>query len=474
MSKTANSLLKKLFGFSVGPVVGAIIGFITLPVTTWLVAPEEFGKAAMFTLAFSMLRMFFYLGIDVAFIREFHAVENKIKLYWDSLTVPMVISVFFSLFLLFYSSFISNLLFESNQPLVMRALAISLPFAVIERFSLQVVRMQERGKLYSFLSILRQFSKFVFIVSLVLIFEGNFKYIVIAQVLSIIIQTLTNIFFIKEYWISYQKFEWKRFKPLLLFGLPFIPTAIIEWVFNGFDKVALRKWANFEEIGIYSAGFKIFSVMGILKNSFNTFWIPTSYKWHEQEEGLSKYQMVNNIITSIMFLFGACLILLRKYIFLLLAKDYRDAAIILPFLLFIPILQTIKSTTASGISLSRKTYVLIPIYIVTTLLNIIGNILLVPQWGALGAAIATGGAFIITFWLYTIVSRKLWRIKLKFNHMIFNNVVFIIYAALSLKNNYIIDIIGFIIILIINLKYILYLSSKIPYRKLTLKRIRSL
>ena len=41
-----SSLLK----FAIGPLGGAMIGFITVPVTTWLVDPEQFGLTTMFTL----------------------------------------------------------------------------------------------------------------------------------------------------------------------------------------------------------------------------------------------------------------------------------------------------------------------------------------------------------------------------------------------------------------------------------------
>lgn len=466
MKDTANVFLKRLINFSIGPVAGAFISFITLPVTTWLIMPEEFGKAAMFMLAYSMVSMFLYLGIDVAFIREFNAKEDKIKLFWNSLTVPLTLSVLFSFIILINGRLISQLLFSSYQEVVMKALAVSLPFAVISRFNLIVVRMQERGKLYSFLSILRQLSKFVFTIVLVLSFEKTFVYIVIAQVASIFLQTIVTAYFIRDYWLSPRKLDWNLFKMLLLFGLPFIPTALIEWVLNGFDKVALRKWADFNEIGLYSAGFKIVSLMAIVKTSFATFWGPTAYRWHESGEGKEKFQIVNNLITSTMFIFGAFIVLFRKLIFGILASDYRSAAVIVPFLLFIPILTTIKSTTVSGITISRKTYTLIPIYIISTIVNVLGNWWLVPKYGALGASIATGFSSIITFWISSLVSRRLWRIKLSFNNMIINNIVFLIFAFVSLLHNVFLDLLFTIIIVGINYKSFVYLNKKFPIRKI--------
>jgi O-antigen/teichoic acid export membrane protein len=464
IKENVNSFVKRFLNFSIGPLAGAFIGFITLPVTTWLILPEEFGKVAMFTLAFSMISMFLFLGIDVAFVREFNAKKDKIQLFWNSLTAPLTLSIFISIILLFNEEYISRILFDSHNSSVMYSLAISLPFSVIVRFNMLVVRMEERGKLFSMLTILQQLSKFIFVIILVIIFERTFVYIVIAQITSVILQSLVTIYFVKHYWISPRKIEWTLFKLLFLFGLPFIPTAIIEWVFNGFDKIALRKWADFSDIGLYSAGFKIVALLSIIKSSFTTFWIPTAYRWHDSGEGKKKFQAVNNVITSLLFILGALVVLFRNVIFIVLADDYQSASIIIPFLLFLPILGTIKSTTGAGIVLSRKTYYLIPIYITSTIANIIGNWILVPNYGAMGASIATGISFIITFWLFTIVSRKLWRIKLSFELMIINTIAFLFFAFISLLQNVYFEILSVIVIILINYKSIIYLQKKIPVK----------
>jgi len=49
------NFIKSFFQFSIGQWVAALISFITTPITTWLIIPEEFGKASMFTLAFNLL-----------------------------------------------------------------------------------------------------------------------------------------------------------------------------------------------------------------------------------------------------------------------------------------------------------------------------------------------------------------------------------------------------------------------------------
>ncbi|THE06097.1 hypothetical protein E1H99_13160, partial [Enterococcus hirae] len=60
----AESIVKKFLGFSVGPLLSAVFSFITVPITTYLISPEEFGKASFFTVSITLALSIIYLGID--------------------------------------------------------------------------------------------------------------------------------------------------------------------------------------------------------------------------------------------------------------------------------------------------------------------------------------------------------------------------------------------------------------------------
>ncbi len=77
MSDSPKEFIKRFIGFSMGPILSAIISFFTVPITTYFVVPTEFGKASMYTMALSISSMFIYLGMDQSFTREFNAEEDK-------------------------------------------------------------------------------------------------------------------------------------------------------------------------------------------------------------------------------------------------------------------------------------------------------------------------------------------------------------------------------------------------------------
>src|SRR5471030_1629819 len=113
MGDNTSSFLKRLAGFSIGPIISAVLGFITVPVTTYLVSPEDFGKSAMYTMGYSVSSLFIFLGLDQAFVREYNTYKNKHELFWNSLIISLIFSVLIgAIYIIFYKP-ISFVMFDS-------------------------------------------------------------------------------------------------------------------------------------------------------------------------------------------------------------------------------------------------------------------------------------------------------------------------------------------------------------------------
>ena len=435
MEDNAKQFINRLTGFSIGPFIAAIIGFITVPVTTYLLTPTDFGKAAMYTMGYSMTTLFIFLGMDQAFVREYNECKNKNELFWNSLFIPLIFSfIIGGIYIIFYKS-ISMLMFESNERYIIIVLAISLPFAVLDRFNMLVLRMEEKAKLYSFFNIVNKLLALIVLIPYLIFIDRSFKGIINATVLNLIIVCLIESYFVKHVWKNKFKINKSMLIRMLKYALPLIPASIIGWLFSSMDRIALRQWSNFNEIGIYSAAFKIVAVLTIVQSAFTTFWTPTAFRWHKEKVPYDKYMKVSKMLLTFMVLLFSFIVLFKDIIIKLLSSEYLAASKSVPFLLFFPIMYTISETTALGISFSRKTSYNILISAISAILNYIGNYLLVPKFGAMGASISTGISYIVFFWMRTLISRRLW-FKFDINLYIENVVLLVILSIMSITINY--------------------------------------
>lgn len=459
MAETSKRFLKRFLGFSIGPLVSALIGFITVPITTYLVSPGDFGKSAMYTMGYSISSLFIFLGLDQAFVREYNEQNNKKNLFWNSLIIPLIFSIILGIIYIMFYKPVSKLMFNNVEKYIIIILAFSLPFAVIDRFSLLVIRMKEKAKLYSLFNIFNKLFVLVITIPYLKFIDNSFKGIINASFISLILICLLELWFVREEWKAKFYIDKKLLNDLFKFGLPLIPTSIITWFFSSMDRIALRQWSSFEEIGLYSAAFKIVMVLGIVQQAFSTFWAPTAFRWHKEDVANNKYIEVSNILMVSMTILFSFIVVFKDIIIKVLSSNYVSASNVVPFLLFLPIMYTVSETTTLGISFSKKTSYNILISFVAAVTNYVGNSLLVPEFGALGASISTGISYIVFFWMRTLISRRLW-FNFDLEIYIVNILLMVVLSTFSiLVNTIYINIIIFLAILIYNRKYIIEILS---------------
>lgn len=406
-----NSLLKRLGAFSVGPLVGAVLSFITVPIITYFVSPDEYGRASMFTLAQSTISTLVYLGMDQAFVREYHAFRDNVKkLLFNAMMIPIVTVLLVSAMICILNKEVSVILFSTaNETFAVFALALLLPFMVIENYALLKIRMDEKGLIYSAFTILLKAMILCFTVVLFLLYEKSFRSVVYAAALGEICNgILLYLVTLRKYSFSFDLFDKELQVRMLKFGLPLVPAFAISWILTSMDKVMLRAICTYEELGLYSAAFKIVSVLGILQSCFTLFWTPVAYRWHAEGKDGKVFENTGRVIGILMTLVCMGLLLVKNMIGLVLGQSFVEAINIFPFLLLYPLLYTLSETTAVGIGFTRKTGYTILSSALSGGANLLLNWLLIPKFGGIGAAMATGLSYIVFFWARTLISRKIW------------------------------------------------------------------
>ncbi len=427
--------IKSFFQFSMGQWIAALISFITTPITTWLIIPEEFGKASMFTLAFNLLLNVALLGADQSFVRMFYEKpeDKRRDLLWDSLLPSLSIGVVvFVVIGIFWEELSFALFGDSSYFLPVFLLGITVPVGILSHFSTLAVRMKKRGIAFSALKVISGLTNAVFTILYALFVSRSFYAIIGGLFFSQIVTAILAIFFERELWFGKFNVDFKSIKAIVRYGLPFVPTFLIIWLFQSIDRLALRNYSDFTEIGLYSAAFKVVSVMSLIQAGFTTFWLPASYESYEKEpESKGIFEKTSLFVAAAMFVFGLLIVVFKDVIFLLLESSYRQAAGISSFLILMPIMQTVIEVTVVGINFKKKTYWHILIVSVAAGVNVFGNLMLVPVYGAKGAAFSTGVSYIVYFCINTFISKRLYPVNYHLGKFFISTFVFVVVAFIN-------------------------------------------
>ena len=433
-----NNLIKKFLSFSIGGYINALIGLLTVPIVTRMLSPEQYGIASLISIIVEMLVVFCSLALDQSFVRFFYEVEEEErgKLLKDCLYYPVFITIFSSLIIFIFRNQISIFILGKKEKVIWLIIVFSIVALIIKSFAFLVVRMQQKGGLYSFFYILIKVVEFSFILLFFKIYGNDYKVIVLATLFSTLITSLLMIVVERKIWKLGGKRKIEK-KELLNFSAPLVLTLALTWDFGSSDKITIKIFSNLKELGLYSGAFRIVSVISVIQTGFTSFWTPFIYeRYSKNPDDLVFYKKANDYLSLIFFLIGFSILATRNIIIILLGEKYYDSLFIVPMLIFVPIMYLISETTMMGIGFKKKSKYFLYISIIVAIFNIIGNILLVPKYGAKGAAISTGISYIIFFSLRTYFSLKLINFGFNLKRIYMVTILLLCYALyLSFYNN---------------------------------------
>lgn len=415
-------------------IINMVIALLTTPIITRLVAPDSFGQLSIFTMYTNLAVMFFCLGMDQTLVR-FYYENNEIKYRRELLckcAIPPLIITFICGIILCLLAKFCTVKFEFDFQIIL-ILIINIFIGVLYRFSAMAVRLNYHNRLFAGLNIINKMSYVVFVLLLLTLTKINdFLSLIIATTgTSILVFLISALLELNSYKLKNEKIISSviSYKQLLKYGFPFIFSMGITTLFQSLDKISLNRYATYTEIGIYSSAMTLVHIFSILQTSFNTIWAPVAIEHHLQNPKDKKYYSnAFEIVTVFMFGAGITLILIKDIFALLLGSKYREAAYILPFLIFNPIMYTISETTVCGIDFEKKSKLHILIATISCLTNYIGNTLLVPILGGKGAAISTGFSYIIFFMMRTFIGQKYFNFNPNLKKFYFLTILIIIYA----------------------------------------------
>ena len=103
---------RKILAFAVGPIGGALLALITLPIISWLFSQEDVGKLAMLQVAIGFSTLLFSLGLDQAYVREFHEVSDPPALFKHAIVPGFLLLSLTLMILLSFGGRLASWLFD--------------------------------------------------------------------------------------------------------------------------------------------------------------------------------------------------------------------------------------------------------------------------------------------------------------------------------------------------------------------------
>ncbi len=203
------------------------------------------------------------------------------------------------------------------------------------------------------------------------------------------------------------RFNLHIIKNILKQGWPFALLVGFSAIYNRIDVMIITAFKGFAETGYYTAAYKIFDLLNFFPAAVSFTLFPffaglmASKSLSSVKENLEKYSRLM-IFAALPIAFGGAL-LSAKLIALVAGPGYEPAAPVLALLIWAPAIQFIYIPVNSLI-ISQLTKNALLVTGLNVILNMAGNLLLVPHFGIKAAAVMTvvSEVFQAVFYFYFV------------------------------------------------------------------------
>lgn len=414
------ALIKDFSKIAGSSFVNFLIGLLTTPLITRMVEPEQYGNWSLFCIYSNVLATILLLGTDYIIVRYYYRYESlnyKNQLVcWCLLISTIAICV---------ASIPVITLLKYIRPcwsfFILCLLVINVWISVLNRLINLLLRFENKINILSISTILHKvFFVAIAISGLFYITEYKFEILSIATVFSTSIILLGCLYFIRYMFFKglLESTYTLPKKEMLSYGIPLMISGCAYIMFQATDKLVIGYYCSDADLGIYSSAASFLSLFAILKGSFTTVWWPHAMKNFESNpKNKTMYIKANDVVCFVMMMIGLTFILSKDLIILLLGKHFRGAVVILPFIIFQPILYTLSETTVVGLSFQKKSKVQLLITCLSLLFNVVISIILTKFFGIIGTSIAVGLSYVFFLTLRTTFSYLYYNVKYHFVKM---------------------------------------------------------
>ncbi len=411
------------------------------------ISPEQYGLFSIALGITSILVTISLLGLNLGFLRYIPFFRGKgddekiLLTIRESLKITSIVSMLFSLLVFFFSEKIS-ISFFNNPSLtpILKVMSFSIFFGVLTLMLYDMTIAFQMAKFHVLIkNLLENIIKILLTFILVYLLGFGILGAAYGYLFSIIISLIVAIFVINKYIFKFISFKSiyggsKLRKDLLFYSAPLmfsdLSISVIVWT----DTLILGYFRPAAEVGIYNATLPTAHLMYLVPYAFMMLFLPVLaelYSKGEKEILNSIYSritkwifFINFMLVSFFFLFSK--IILTKFF----GQEYSSGSLPLIILSFGLFIGYLVESTQRMFMIQKKTRLIFLLTVFIIISSISLNVLLVPLYGMLGAAIATSITQILAFLLYAISGYSITKINpFKFKYFL-NALVLLIILGL--------------------------------------------
>ncbi|HTK28842.1 MAG TPA: oligosaccharide flippase family protein [Vicinamibacterales bacterium] len=413
MFDNVRRVTRQLVAYGTADVMVLVVNFLLLPIYTRVLSPREYGALAMLLVCEAFLKVVNRWGLDQSFLRLYYDQPDEGRRKVLATTIAIFIAAAngaIALLLLAAAAPVNRLLFSSLDFVTAYRLLVVNNFAGAFLFlPLNLLRIEERSRLFASLTFLRSFGTVVARLILVV----GFRMSVLGLVLSDVI--ITALLLLAMAGTFRRMLAW-AFSPALLreamaFGLPHVPHGLLSQTMSMVDRFVLGMYMPLQQVGIYLIGATVAGVVKFYPVAFEAAWMPFAFDSLRRRDAPALFARMGTYAFTVLALSAIALAALAPPVIqLVLPGDYRAAMPLVPLLAAGLAVQSLAWFPMTSVNVSKRTRIYPIVTAIGAAVSVAANLLLIPSFGMRGAALALLASQIVTTAVTVVFAQRAYRI----------------------------------------------------------------
>lgn len=404
---------KKLFSNTIAMTIGQfsskILSFLLIPLYTSILSTEEYGIYDIIVTTVTLLTPFLTLIISEAVLR--FAIDNK----YDNryvFTIGITLVVLGSGILILLSP-----MFSLVSSIAQYRLWIVIFFFVMNLHTVLIQFLKGINKVtqYSIMGVVSTITTLSLNVYFLVVKNYGIVGYLLAATMSHLFVSIVIIIRNKlwTYVVNPVSIPRNVYNDMLRFSVPMIPNSISWWVSDSSDKYVILWFLSSAEVGLYSLAYKIPTLLTMVMSLFVAAFQISIFDEFKKKDGNEFFETVYNSVMMALLLAASVLIFASKYLAVVLYKNsFYSAWMVGCILIFAFVFNSLSSLIGTIYTAAKNTSVLFYSTLAAACVNIILNIILIPEYGLYGAAFATLVSYVCVWLVRALLAKK--QIKYKF------------------------------------------------------------
>jgi O-antigen/teichoic acid export membrane protein len=386
--------------YGLGGLVSRILAVLLLPLYTHYLGPRGFGKIETVVALTTVLVIVLRFGISSAFFRFYFDTKDEAQRrlvvrtsFWFTMTMATAGLVVGCIL----ATPIAHGLKLGDDPWLVRAAFVGLWAQMNYEQLTSLFRVEERSTSFVAASL----ANVLITVGITVLLVVGLHKGPTGAVVGNFVGTLC-VYFVLLGYRRYQlgpEFSRELFREMNRFGMPLVPSALALWAINFIDRIFIAQYKGQAEVGVYSVAVRISSAIVFLMIAFRLAWPAFAYSIEDDREARRTYSFVLTYLLFVCSWISLALGVLAPWLVSWLARGsgFHRAADAVALLAFASTAYAGYTVVAIGIGRARQTQFNWVVSGAAAAVNVVLNVILIPPYGMIGAAISTAAAYLVLF-----------------------------------------------------------------------------